>query len=368
MVVGASSVRLESRGGLWGVGDGGRTLRVGSGSVITVAAGGDRLTITGSGINERFGSLRIRGSGEPISVNGVRYRGEVELLLRNGGVTAVNVVGLEDYVAGVVGVELGPRPADEIEALKAQAVAARTYALRNKGKWASSGFDLAGSVSDQGYRGVDAENATILRAVAATAGEVITYGGELIDVFYHSTCGYETATPQEAFETVQGKPYLQSVSDRVGDRYYCDASPNFRWIVEWEAAELQQVLRETLEQVMGIDPADVGLPTSLVAYKVGESGRVTELRIVTDLGSIPVTGPRIRRVLRRPEGGGLRSNAVEFSAVDGPNGLTFRATGAGFGHGVGMCQWGAIGRARAGQNYRRILTHYLPGTSIERKI
>lgn len=348
-------------------GDGGRSLNVRGGIVITVTAEGDRVRVSGAGVDERFRNLRVRGSGEPISINGVRYRGEVELLLQNGAVTAVNVVGLEDYVAGVVGVELGPRPADEIEALKAQAVAARTYALRNKGKWAARGFDLAGSVSDQAYRGVDAENPTILRAVTETAGEVITYRGDIIDVFYHSTCGYETATPQEAFETVQGKPYLQSVSDRVGDRYYCDASPHFRWIVEWEAAELQQVLRETLEQVMGIDPADVGLPTSLVAYRVGESGRVTEMRIVTDRGEIPVTGPRIRRVLRRADGGGLRSNAVEFSTIDGPNGLTLRASGAGFGHGVGMCQWGAIGRARAGQNYRRILSHYLPGTSIEQQ-
>ena len=214
---------------------------------------------------------------------------------------------------------------------------------------------------------MDAENATILRAVRETAGEVLTYNGEVIDVFYHSTCGYATATPQEAFETVQGRPYLQSVSDQIGDRYYCDGSPNFRWVVEWDSGELQAILKETLQQVMGIDPADVALPTALEAYKVGESGRVTEMRIVTAQGDIPVTGPRIRQVLRRPEGGALLSNAVEFSTVDGPNGPRLRASGAGFGHGVGMCQWGAIGRARAGQSYRMILNHYLPGTSLEQK-
>jgi stage II sporulation protein D len=367
VAVGVGSVRLESSGGLRGVGDDGRSVQVDGGSVLTLTAEGGRVRAVATGVNGTFGTLRVRGRGGPVSVNGVRYRGDVEVVVRNGAVTAVNIVGLEDYIAGVVGVELGPRPADEIEALKAQAVAARTYALRNRGKWASSGFDLTGSVSDQGYRGVDAENATILRAVRETAGEVITYDGEIIDVFYHSTCGYATATPEEAFETVLGKPYLRSVSDEIGDRFYCDASPHFRWSVEWESGELQQILQETLQQVMGIDPADVALPLALEAYKFGESGRVTEMRIVTAEGAIPVTGPRIRQVLRRPEGGNLRSNAVEFSTVEGPNGPRLRASGAGFGHGVGMCQWGAIGRARAGQSYRRILSHYLPGTSIEQK-
>jgi stage II sporulation protein D len=366
VAVGVSSVRIESSGGLRGVGDDGQSVRVAGGAALTATVEGSRLRVVGGGVNQLFGALRVRGE-QPVAVNGVRYRGDVELMVRNGSVTAVNVVGLEDYIAGVVGVELGPRPADEMEALKAQAVAARTYALRNRGKWASSGFDLAGSVSDQGYRGVDAETRTILRAVRETAGEVITYQGELIDVFYHSTCGYSTATPQDAFETVQGRPYLQSVSDQVGDRYYCDASPHFRWAVEWSSGELQEILKETLQQVMGIDPADVGLPDALVAYKVGDSGRITELRIVTPGGDIPVTGPRIRQVLRRPEGGNLRSNAVEFSTVAGPDGPRLRATGAGFGHGVGMCQWGAIGRARAGQSYRRILSHYLPGTNVEQK-
>lgn len=366
VVIGGQSAQLQSSGGLVGTGDRGNTVRIGRNEVLTVAPEGGRLRVSGGGVNETMGGLRITGSGSPVMVNGTRYRGDVELILRGGAVTAVNVVGLEDYIAGVVGVELGLRPADEIEALKAQAVAARTYALRNRGKWASSGFDMAGSVSDQGYRGVDAENSTILRAVRETAGEVLTYQGRVIDVFYHSTCGHSTATPEEAFATVSSRPYLQSVSDQIGDRFYCDASPHFRWVVEWEAEELRAILRETLQQAIGIDPEDVALPTALEVYRVGESGRVTEMRIVTESGEIPVTGPRIREVLRRPDGGSLRSNAVTFSTVDGPIGPRLRASGAGFGHGVGMCQWGAIGRARAGQSYRTILSHYLPGTSIEK--
>jgi stage II sporulation protein D len=305
--------------------------------------------------------------GRFVMVNGRRYRGRATVYRDAVGVTAVNVVPLESYVAGVIGQELGPRRADETEALVAQAVVSRTYALRNRGRWSTLGFDAQADVRDQTYVGVAGEGPAVWAAVRRTAGRVLRYHGELIDAYFHSTCGYRTVPAEDAFRTVGRRPYLRSVSDASGGgRYYCQQSPRFRWREEWEGAELRAILSRTLAPRAGFAAGGMPRVRDVEVTRTTRAGRVSELRIAFARGDVRVPGYEVRDVLRRPERP-LWSAAFELHVTRADGEVTrLVAAGAGSGHGVGMCQWGAIGRARAGQGHEEILRTYYPGTSVDR--
>ena len=301
-------------------------------------------------------------------LNGRRYRGRLAVFRDRAGLTAVNTVPVESYIAGVLGPEIGGRTADEREAVLAQAIVSRTFALRNRGRWESLGFDAHGDVRDQVYLGVAGETPDLWDAVRGTMGRVLRYQGQLIEAFFHSTCGYRTAAVEEAFATATPRPYLRAVSDaRGGGGYYCERSPRFRWREEWDGPELRAILSRTLPNVVNLEGGGLPRITDVAVSRTSHSGRVGELRIVFPRGDARVPGPRVREVLRASGGGLLNSAAFQISAsrVDGEV-THLVAAGAGSGHGVGMCQWGAIGRARAGQDHRRILATYYPGTTIDR--
>lgn len=305
--------------------------------------------------------------GRFLMVNGRRYRGRATLYRDAVGVTVVNHVSLESYVAGVVGHEIGTRRADEREAVIAQAIVSRTYALRNRGRWTTLGFDAQADVRDQVYTGVGGETAVVWDAVRRSAGRVLRYRGAVIDAFFHSTCGYRTASAEEAFRTVGRRPYLRSVSDAAGGgRYYCELSPRFRWREEWDGPALRTILSRTLAPYADLAGGGVSRVRDLAVARTTASGRVAELRVAVGSADVRVPGFEVRDVLRAGERP-LWSAAFQLhvTRVDGEV-THVVAAGAGSGHGVGMCQWGAIGRARAGQEHARILTTYYPGTTLDR--
>ncbi len=328
------------------------------GNAVRVGADGARFDVL------RLASLEREAH---VTVDGRPYRGVVEIFTGGGGVTVVNRVSLETYLAGVVALELGRGDGIGRAALEAQAIVSRTYALKNRGKFQGQGFDLRAGVSDQAYGGVGAETAEARAAVRSTFGQVLRYRGDVITPFFHSTCGGSTASPEEAFRTVRRTPYLRPVSDRRGDGAYCDISPRFRWTVEWDGPGLHDILRRTVPAVLGIEATLIDEIRDLRVHRAGPSGRVTDLRVRVTSGEIPVTGPDLRWVLRQPDGQALGSTAVALT-VERRDGRVAAASaqGGGWGHGVGMCQWGAVGRARAGQDARTILTTYFPGTRIDR--
>ena len=300
--------------------------------------------------------------------NGRRYRGRINITAARGGVTVVNRVNVEDFVAGVVGPEIGARRPDELHAVLAQAIVSRTFAIRNRGRWEAFGFDAYADTRDQVYLGVAVETAQAWDAVRKTAGQVLTYGGAPIDAYFHSTCGFSTAGVDEGFATTRARPYLRPVSDeRGGGHYYCDISPRFRWREEWDGPKLRAILSRTLPNVTPLSGDGLQRITDVNVSRKTKSGRVGELRIVFERGDIRIPGPEVRAVLR-PDADRLLTSAAFQLTVTKANGEVTRlaAAGAGSGHGVGMCQWGAIGRARAGQDYRAILSTYFPGTKIER--
>ncbi len=331
--------------------------------------GGLRVVRPGGSRSPRLGRVVAvnLSEGRFLAVGGRRYRGRASLYRDVVGVTVVNHLPLESYLAGVVGHEIGPRRDEEREAVYAQAIVSRTYAVRNRGRWGTLGFDAHADVRDQVYTGVGGETPLVWAAVRHTAGRVVRYHGEPIDAFYHSTCGYRTASAEEAFRTVGRRPYLRSVSDAaVGGRYYCDQSPRFRWREEWDEPTLRAILSRTLAPYTDLPAAGLPRLQDLTVARTTESGRVGELRVDIAGGAIRVPGIAVREVMRvgdRP----LWSAAFQLH-VSRANGAVTRvaAAGAGSGHGVGMCQWGAIGRARAGQDHVRILATYYPGTTVDR--
>lgn len=306
--------------------------------------------------------------GRFVAVANRRYRGSLEILPSGAGFTVVNVVGAEAYVAGVVGAELGRRTAGERDAVRAQAVVSRTFALRHRGLRHALGFDLYADIRDQFYGGVETEHSFVRDAVHETAGEVLLYDGELIDAYFFSTCGFQTADVREAFATAAEQPYLRPVSDRIrGDDYYCDISPHFRWREEWEGQSLGAILRSTLTQRSLVSGDLTGALRDVRVAATGKSGRVTELAISLGDAQVRVRAPDVRAVLRPVPERMLGSTAFQLHpSVESGEVKRLVAAGAGWGHGVGMCQWGAVGRARAGQGYESIVETYFPGATLAR--
>jgi stage II sporulation protein D len=345
---------------------------LGAGEIWRVTAQASGLELAGpdglgAGTGQVF-TVSAQESGQPVRVDGRDYRGQVELLRDRTGLTVVNRVGLESYVLGVVSAEMGRRGTGDLEALRAQAVVSRTYALRNRGRWRREGFDLYATVADQVYGGIGAETPEARDAVGGTRGMVLTYGGQPIDAFFYSTCGGTTADGTEVFRAAD-RPYLRSVPDVGADgNAYCSISPRFRWREEWTGDALQATLRRTLPAVSGVPPAQVGEVRDVWIARRTASGRVGELVVGLAGTDARVTGPAVRQVLRPPSGELLRSSAFTLTTTGAGRRVTrLVADGGGAGHGVGFCQWGAVGRSRAGQDYQQIVAAYYPGATLERQ-
>lgn len=348
--------------------DGALVALIAAGDEVMVEPQGSRLLLHLPSRDVTVESLTLTpDQGGLARVDGKDYRGALVLLPDRTGLTVVNTLGLEDYVASVVTAELGRRGIEDEEALRAQAVVSRTYAMRNMGRWRKQGFDLYGTVADQAYGGADTETSLSREAVDATRGEIVSYNGAPIDAFFFSTCGGRTAQGTEVFRAAD-RPYLQSISDRdSGGAAYCRISPRFEWTQTWTGSAFRSVLRRTLPEVAGVAAAEADRVSDVRVVRRSRSGRVEQLGIRLGRREVLIDEPQVRLVLRTPDGSALRS-AMFTLTVERSGGRISRvvADGNGAGHGVGFCQWGAVGRARAGQEYHEIIAAYYPGTSVER--
>ncbi len=319
------------------------------------------------------GTVRLTPDGEGTMVHdGVAYRGEIEIFVSSsGGLSVVNVIDLESYLRGVVPKEIGPRSDSEIEAVRAQAVAARTYVLARRGSRERGDFDLHSTVADQAYGGRDVDDPTSDRAILETAGLVVFHRGQPIDAYFSSCCGGRTEARQEVWE-LDPVPYLVSVQDTPGgiadlDRAYCNESRNFKWSATWDGDEILDLVHRYLPDVASTPVrGSIGEVRNLTITDRVPSGRIKWLRVETDVGDYRVHGDRVRWLLRRPGSDKiLWSSWFDFDvSLRGGRVARAQAEGRGYGHGVGMCQHGALGMARRGFSYEQILKHYYPGTRI----
>ncbi|WP_225867251.1 SpoIID/LytB domain-containing protein [Cyanobium sp. PCC 7001] len=322
------------------------------------------------------------------------YRGRLQVRPEGAALQAINHIALETYLPSVVGSEMPPRWPQA--ALRAQAVAARTYALRQRKPRAA--FDLTATVTSQVYKGVESETDSTREAVASTRGQVLMYRSSLANTVFHSSSGGRTENSGDIWS--QQLPYLVSVPD------FDQRSP----VHQWEKPLPPDLLRQAFREIGGVKRIDVVATTA--------TGRVRQARVIGPVGTLVVTGPELRSRL------GLRSTQVRFEVLEPPSRRpaapesrlqqpgqgpwgpitppppvmavidsasgalaepvpalagssrpassrpsalpSLVAIGRGFGHGVGMSQWGALALAEQGQSHERILSHYFRGTELRR--
>lgn len=315
----------------------------------------------------RVSSLTARtvGDGGTIEFNGRRWRGEITVSADAGGrLLVVNRLPMDLYLRGVVPLEIGTRAMADIAAAEAQAVAARSYAYMHLAGSARS-YDMLATVSDQVYGGASAETPLGNQAVETTAGLVLMYDGRVVNAPYHGNCGGVTAEPGDAWRSGP-EPYLSRVSDQIPgtDRFYCEAGPKFRWTRSYSGDELRAtIVRYLRTQPRGSESS--GQVRGVSVTEVTPAGRVAALTVDMDAGRWTMRGNEIRSALRAASGELLYSTYFSLGVVEGRGGVQrIDLRGGGNGHGVGMCQSGAMGRARAGQDFQTILTTYYPGTTI----
>jgi stage II sporulation protein D len=312
-------------------------------------------------------ALVVKPSGGQLSLGGKRFRGEFLALPVDTSLMVVNRLMVEDYLRGVVPMEIGKLAARDSAAMQAQAVAARSYTFVRLSDPTPRAFDMRPSTADQVYGGVAAETEVANDAIDATRGLVIRWQGRVVDAPFYSTCGGTTANSSEVWN---GPPssYLRSVSDQIGTtaRFYCDGASRYRWTKTLSAIQLNTALAQYLKSFVSVPSGGPGIARGISIQNRGPSGRVAAISIETDRGVFPVRGDDIRSVLRVAGGEPLSSTYFSVAPEFDRNGLISSLTlrGQGYGHGVGMCQWGAIGRARAGQSFRQILGTYYPGTTV----
>ena len=260
------------------------------------------------------------------------YRGETQLVNDGSDLTVINRVELEDYLYSVVG---GEMPTSwPIEALKAQAVAARSYALHESNRSGNQLYDLESTTASQVYKGIKSETRSTHEAVNSTEGQVLTYGGKPILAVFHSSSGGHTENVEDVWS--RPLPYLKSVVD------YDHTAPVYEWQKALSGREI------------GYRLGNVGSVRSIIPQQVTPQGRIKRLKVVGDQGSKTISGQTFRKALD------LRSTLFQ---VDG-NTQRFIISGRGFGHGIGLSQWGANYLATQGANYRQILGHYYQNVKL----
>ena len=266
------------------------------------------------------------------------YRGRTRVVPTNKGLTAVNYVDLEKYLYSVLGGEV--YPTWPLEALKAQAVAARTYALYQRQTRGNSVYDVGDTIAWQVYRGLETEAPSLYQPVDSTAGQVLTFNGKIILAAFHSSSGGHTESVENVWSS-DSIPYLRGVPDFDGN------TPEAQWTKSFSRAELSRRI------------SGVGNVISMTPDRVSPVGRVITMKVVGDGGSRVISGPALRRALD------LKSTWFTVS-TDSNKSLpdTFRIDGRGYGHGIGLSQWGAYSQASQGANYQQILLHYYRGATI----
>lgn len=324
----------------------GRTLHVQNEDFSRTLSASDTVTVAATAGTI---SVAVRPAGGKRPVPARPYAGTFKIYLAGNELGVINLAPIADYLAGVLAAEL---PAAPLAALQAQAIAARTYLVKNRQRHAAAGYQLCDLTHCQRYAGSAGVDSSMRLAVTSTCNEILTYQNKPIEVFYSSTCGGRTADDHGVWSGVDDHVYLASVADSSRQAGYCTVSPHFRWRWQIGADSLLQLWREELGDAI----------QAIGVSKRGADGRVRELALMGQSLHL-VRGEEFRAVVCRVRGW----NAVKSTAFDLQlEQKNYVFTGRGLGHGVGLCQYGALGMARQGHSYRKILRHYFPGTEIKK--
>lgn len=300
------------------------------------------------------GTLKLDGNLSPVAINGKKYRGAVEIFTNPADETTLNIVNdvmVEDYLKGVVPAESSASWPEE--SLKAQTLAARTYAIANWKRRDSLGFDLMATTSDQVYNGVSVEQASTNKAIKETEGQVIQFNSKPINALFFSCSGGYTDSAKEVWKE-ENMPYIQPAVD------YDQKAPKFKWTQLFTNNDVQKALSKM--------KVDSGKIQSIEIVEKTEHNRATKLKIIGGNGEFFVDANKFRLAV------GLnstfftikeeRSMSKKLFRVSNPAAFSF--SGGGWGHGLGMSQWGAKQMATDGKTYDEIIKHYYSGVIIDK--
>ncbi|HBC73807.1 MAG: hypothetical protein A2008_06960 [Candidatus Wallbacteria bacterium GWC2_49_35] len=301
-----------------------------------------------------------------VKINAKPYRGKFLVTAGAGGLTVINTVALEDYLKAVVPSEMEPNAG--IEALKAQAVVARTYAIATRGKHKSAGYDLCNTTCCQVYKGVSEENAKTNRAVESTRALVILHSDKPINAYYCASCGGRTESVEEAWPGAKAVKYAKTV-----DCPYCAKDDKMSWKYKINQGEFVAKMRDAGFNIDGVSSAKL--------YDKTGSGRYNTVEMRGGFGTLYYSAEIFRRIfgntnirssffnitIDKPK---IATKDFKFNRIDdiikarndfnndNLNNSYITFAGSGYGHGVGMCQHGAKKMAGTGSNFRRIINYY----------
>ena len=308
-------------------------------SLIFERDSGARVRLRGQNLSAP--GFLVEWVGNPLEISSRSYRDQVRVLPGpNRDLWVINVLPLEDYLVGLINFEISSQW--PMEAVKAQVIAARTYAFFQRRNRAGEPYDVDSGVSDQVYGGTGKEDARSRRAMEETRGELILHEGNPIFSVYSACCGGKTESGEYMWSA--GFPYLRSM-----ECAYCLDSPHFLWNYSIDGGRLASALGSGTvsgPRVLGVE-----------IEERSPSRRVLRLWIQSENSRRLVPGKDFRRLLGYDQ---LRSTNFILTEKEG----VFQFSGLGWGHGVGFCQWGARGMADAGMDYRTILKSYYQGVEI----
>jgi stage II sporulation protein D len=299
-----------------------------------------RLAVAGQTLESPVKILAADG-GDSVRLNGRFYKGDIYMrATETEKLEVVEHLSVEDYLCGVLPAEMSPDW--PLEALKAQAVASRTYALKKADP--KKDYDMTDGADTQVYNGASGMNERIREAVNSTRGEVLAYKGKLITAFFHACCGGHTAAASSSWGEEVVKP-LYGVADP-----FCRTSSHYRW-------EFYATNRDLLSFIQSLGATAVKIKGVRV-YQRDRAGRAVKLRFATDSASFTASAADLRRTFGTYD---IKSTFItRITPVKGG----YEFAGKGWGHGVGMCQEGAKFMANNGRTYKKILQHYYPGATI----
>jgi stage II sporulation protein D len=312
--------------------------------------------ITNEGnINDPKFPVYIESTKRFIRIDGEIYPGTI-VISKFGDILVVNHVKIEDYLKGVIPFEMGNLPENQIEALKAQAVAARSFVMAHRKP--NEPFDISTTIWDQVYGGISKIDKVINEAVESTRGIVATYRGKIIDAKYSSTCGGITENNENIW-IGERVPYLRSVRDAGWDRKdFCRFSPHYRWERIYDKREFFEVVKKQIQDFFGKTPKKIHW---IRIAKRTRTNRVRIIEINTDIGKFYLEKDQIRRLFS-DQRGSLKSLMFQIKVKSSQ----IIISGKGYGHGVGMCQYGAMEMANERYTYKRILKHYYRGINLRK--
>ncbi len=311
-----------------------------------------------------------------------RFRGELEIFVNNASLSElVNELDLEDYLRGVLPAEIPSH--FPTECLKAQAVVARTYAVYSLGRHKKEGFDLCGDRHCQIYLGYDYEKSKFNDIIEATKGIIVTYKEKPALTPFHSCCGgigedaslwgasapYLIAKPDNSPYPLDlsSEENLKKFLEKKGG-FNCELAPDFRWIRKYGEGDLQEIFSRSLPLLLRKPTLKVEKIKDISVDERSPWGRVRALKIETKEGIIMLRGDEVRWAFgdgRPASKGSLPSLLFFVEKEKSEDKTTFKIVGGGSGHGIGFCQWGAVGLAKKGYSYPEIIRHYFPGTTLK---